>query len=103
MSVLIPESELPRELTAEQAVEAAYAEPLAEVAAQLVRGLPVLIECDKELTPFAYANLRGRLKPAGLQCLYLDGRPRAQDQQAGPGCGFVGSMLAQLRDAVRGA
>lgn len=103
-SILIPESDLPRELSAAQAVEAAYAGPLAEVASQLTRGLPVLIECDKELTPFAYANLRGRLRPAGLQCLYLDGRPRGDEPTAGPGCGgFVGSMLAQLRDAVRGA
>ncbi len=102
-SVLIPESDLPRELDAAQAVESAYAEPLAEVGSQLARGLPVLIECDKELTPYAYANLRGRLRPSGLQCLYLDGRPRGQEPAGGPACGFVGSMLIQLRDAVRGA
>ena len=104
-SILIPEPELPRELSAELAVEAAYAEPLAEVASRLARGLPVLVECDKELSPYAFANLRGRLKPAGLQCLYLDGRPRAApDPSAGASaCGFVANMLNQLRDAVRGA
>jgi cell division protease FtsH len=104
-SILIPEPELPRELSAEQAVEAAYAEPLAEAASRLVRGLPVLVECDKELTPYVFANVRNRLKPAGLQCLYLDGRPRgAPDPAAGPaGCSFVAGMLQQLRDAVRGA
>ena len=32
MSILIPETDLPQELTAEQAVEAAYAAELAEVA-----------------------------------------------------------------------
>jgi cell division protease FtsH len=105
MSVLMPESELPKELTAEQAVEAAYSEPLAEVASRLVRGLPVLIECEKELAPFVYLNVRNRLKPQGLQCLYLDGRPRAQDAaNANPmAAGFVASLLGQLRDAVRGA
>lgn len=103
--IQIAESELPRELSVAEAVEIAYAGPLAEVASRLVRGLPVLIECDKELTPFAFAAIRGRLKPRGLQCLYLDGRPKPGDQ-ADPmaaSTGFVGGMLAQLRDAVRGA
>src|SRR5262249_9707209 len=48
------------------------------------------------------ANLRNRLKKAGIQCLYLDGRPRQQTPDA-LACGFMGTMLAQLRDAVRGA
>ena len=104
-STLIPEPDLPRELSPELAVEAAYAGPLAEVASRLARGLPVLVECDKELSPYAFANLRGRLKPLGIQCLYLDGRPRATpDPAAGAmACGFVGNMLNQLRDAVRGS
>jgi cell division protease FtsH len=65
----------------------------------------VLVECDKELSPYAFANLRGRLKPAGLQCLYLDGRPRGEPDPAAGALagGFVGNMLNQLRDAVRGA
>ena len=102
MSILIPESDLPQELTAEQAVEAAYAGELADAASRLQRGLPVLIECDKDLAPFLYGNLRNRLKQVGLQCLYLDGRPRQQTPEA-MACGFLGTMLAQLRDAVRGA
>ena len=40
MSILIAEKELPQELTAEAAVEAAYAAELAEVASKLQRGLP---------------------------------------------------------------
>lgn len=106
MSTVVAEGQLPRDLSAEQAVEAAYAETLAEVASKLLRGLPVLVECDKELSPYLYANIRARLRPAGVQCLYLDGRPRAQDAPQAPGMaplGFVGSMLAQLREAVRGA
>ena len=54
MSVLIKESDLPQELTAEAAVEAAYAAELAEVASKLQRGLPTLIECDKDLAPFLF-------------------------------------------------
>src|SRR4051812_40074609 len=102
MSTLTAESQLPKDLTPDLAVEAAYAEALAEVASKLLRGLPVLVEADKELAPYLYANLRARLKPAGVQCLYLDGRPRTPDQAA-LCAGFVGGMLAQLRDAVRGA
>lgn len=100
--MLIPERELPTDLTPEQAVEAAYASELAEISAKLARNLPVLVECDKELAPFLYVNLRGRLKDAGLRCVYLDGRQR--DDQAGPvAAGLMGTMIAQLRDAVRGA
>src|SRR5947209_2490866 len=102
MSILILEKELPRDLSAEQAVEAAYAPELAEAASKLQRGLPVLIECDKDLAPYLFANVRTRLKPAGLKCLYLDGRPR-QEEQGGMPCGLMGTMINQLRDAVRGA
>jgi cell division protease FtsH len=88
------------QLTAEQAVEVAYAAELAEVAGRLQRGLPVLLECDKDLAPFVYLNLRPRLRQAGLQCMYLDGRPRQDEAMP---TGFVGTMLNQLREAVRGA
>ena len=62
MSVLIKENDLPQELTAEAAVEAAYAAELAEIASKLQRGLPTLIECDKDLAPFLYLNVRNRLQ-----------------------------------------
>src|SRR5213082_1518304 len=105
MSVIIPESELPQELTIEQAVEQAYAAELAEVASKLQRGLPSLVECDKDLAPFLFLNVRNRLRAHGLRCVYLDGRPR-EDQQQQPGMmpmGLIGTMIAQLREAVRGA
>lgn len=100
MSVFIPESDLPQQLSLEQGVEAAYAGPLAEIASDLVRGLPVLVECDKDLAPFLFMNLRNRLKQSDLKCLYLDGRPREGQETA---CGLVATMIGQLRDAVRGA
>jgi cell division protease FtsH len=102
MSIFISERELPEQLTVEQAVESAYASELAEIVCDLTRALPVLVECDKELAPYIFAALRGRLRQASLRCLYLDGRPR-EGQQADPMAGFVGTMLAQLREAVRGA
>jgi cell division protease FtsH len=103
MSVIIPESELPQELTPEQAVEAAYSAEVAEVASRLVRNLPCLIECDKELSPWIYLNLRNRLRTHNLRCLYLDGRPRADEQPGPMPMGMMGTMIAQLREAVRGA
>src|SRR3954449_3095055 len=103
MSVLIKEAELPQDLDANQAVEAAYAAELAEVASKVQRGLPALIECDKDLAPFLYVNLRNRLRAVNLRCLYLDGRPRQEEQGGAMPMGLIGTMIAQLRDAVRGA
>lgn len=103
MSVVIAEKDLPAELTPDQAVEAAYAAELAAVAGKLARGLPCLVECDKELAPYLYKNLRDRLKQQKIQSAYLDGRPRG-DEPAGPvPVGLMGTMIAQLREAVRGA
>jgi cell division protease FtsH len=105
MSVIIPENDLPQELTNEAAVEAAYATELAEAASKLQRGLPTLVECDKELAPYLYLNVRNRLRAVQppLRCLYLDGRPRQEEQQGAMPMGMIGTMIAQLREAVRGA
>src|SRR6266849_7628931 len=102
MSILIKEADLPQELTPEAAVEAAYASEMAEVASKVQRGLPALIECDKDLGPFLYLNLRNRLRAVNLRCLYLDGRPRQEDQAGPIPMGMMGTMIAQLREAVRG-
>jgi cell division protease FtsH len=104
MSIAITEKDLPASLTPEQAVEQAYSQELADIASKLVRGLPVLVECDKELAPYLFMNVRGRLRETKLQCIYLDGRQREQQQGAGGmPMGLIGTMIAQLRDAVRGA
>jgi cell division protease FtsH len=102
MPVIIPESELPLDLTRQQAVEIAYSEVLADTTTNLLRGLPVLIECDKDLAPFFYGNVRDRLKQRDIRCLYLNGNV-PPEQQAGMLGGLMGAMLAQFRDAVRGA
>ncbi len=103
MSVLIKEADLPQDLTVEEAVEAAYSAEMAEVASKLTRGLPTLIECDKDLGPYLYVNIRNRLRAANLRCLYLDGRPRQEEQQGAMPMGMIGTMISQLREAVRGA
>lgn len=103
MSTILAEKDLPTELTPEGAVEAAYARELAEVASKLNRGLPTLLECDKDLAPFVFINLRARLKEAGMVCKYLDGRPREKEAQGPVPVGLMGTMINQLRDAVRGS
>jgi cell division protease FtsH len=104
MSVLIQESELPQELDAGAAVEAAYAAEMAEVASKLNRGLPALVECDKDLAPYLFQNVRNRLRAHNLRCLYLDGRPRGDEPQGGMmPQGMMGTMISQLREAVRGS
>jgi cell division protease FtsH len=103
MSTILPEKDLPAELTPEQSVEAAYSREIAEVASKLNRGLPSLIECDKDLAPFVFLNLRTRLREFNMRCRYLDGRPRENEQQGPVPVGLMGTMINQLRDAVRGA
>src|SRR5215208_6422854 len=103
MSAILAEKDLPVELTPEQAVESAYARELAEVASKLNRGLPTLLECDKDLAPFVFLNLRTRLREFNMRCRYLDGRPRENEQQGPVPVGLMGTMINQLRDAVRGA
>ena len=100
MSRIIPEHQLPQELGAGATVEAAYPDELSRAAAALVRGLPVLIECDKGLVGYFYAALRGRLRRQQIRCNYIDGRVTPQPGQMP--MGLVPTMIGQLRDAVRG-
>ncbi|NVB40365.1 AAA family ATPase [Pseudenhygromyxa sp. WMMC2535] len=100
MTRLVPEAQLPDELSPMAAVEAAYPDALSRASAALVRGLPVLIECDKGLASYFYACLRGRLRRQQIRCNYIDGRGQPQPGQMP--MGLVQTMLVQLRDAVRG-
>jgi cell division protease FtsH len=107
MTLLVPESSLPLDLSPAQAMDIAYGATLTTIASDLQRGLPVLVECDKDAAPFVFINLRNRLKQSNVRCELLDGRPREEPQGQGAvgamQAGFVGTMLMQLREAVRGA
>jgi cell division protease FtsH len=108
MSVIIPERDLPVELSTEQAIDAAYAAELSEVAARLQRNLPVLIECEKDLAPYLYQHLRQRIgktrqRPDGLTFRLCNGVPRPDDPPSPMAVGLIGTMINQIRDAVRGA
>jgi cell division protease FtsH len=100
---VVAETELPAELSAFGAVDAAYPLELARCAGALRRRLPVLIECEKELAPYVYRSLRDRLKAEGTRCLYLDGRGANDLPPPPPGAGLVAAMIHQIREIVRGA
>lgn len=98
----VPEAELPLEIGPGAAVEAAYSAELVRVEEALLARLPTLVECDKELVPYFYAALRNRLKKRELRCAYLDGRPSPDAPPEAMPAGVIGTMISQLRDAVRG-
>lgn len=103
MSVRIAEDKLPVELSAFAAVEAAYPAEIARTVDSLRRGLSVLVEAEKELSPYLYKCVRDRLKVEGRTFLYLDGRPIPEMPPLQPGTGLVGAIVFYLREAVRGS
>ncbi len=103
MSLKIPEEQLPVEVTPFAAVEGAYPTEISRITDSLRRGLPVLVEAEKELTPYLYKAVRDRLKKEGRTFLYLDGRPIGEMPQLPPGLGLVATIVFYLREAVRGA
>jgi cell division protease FtsH len=102
VSLLVPEDQLPLELTPFAAVEAAYPVELARMTDSLRAGLPTLVEAEKELTPYVYKSIRDRLKKEGKSFLYLDGRPIPELPALQPGMGLVATIVFYLREAVRG-
>ncbi len=99
----VPIAELPTKLSLQHAVEAAYPVELERSYEALLRGLPVLVECDKELSPFFYRAVRQRLRQREFRCDYIDGRPRAGEiDPVQEGRSMVDAVLRQLREAVRG-
>ncbi len=103
MALEIPIDALPRSLTADDAVEAAYGTELDEVRDKLIQGLSVLVECDKQLTLYLYRALRSRFRAAGerdrrrLQ-LISGHATSAEDPQNM--MTLMQRLLAQLQEAV---
>ncbi len=102
MTRIVPEADLPLEISLGNTTEAAYPQELTRVEEALLQRLPVMVECDKELVPYFYASLRNRLKKRNLLCAYLDGRPAPDAPPSPVAAGVIATMIGQLRDAVRG-
>ncbi|MFO0550768.1 MAG: AAA family ATPase [Polyangiaceae bacterium] len=98
----VPEEELPLELETAEAVVAAYPAEIGEVTRSLSRGLPVLVECEKELVPYFFRAVRDVLRKEGRRAIYLDGRPRP-DVPDEATASITRLLLEHLREAVRGA
>jgi cell division protease FtsH len=98
---VLPITQLPNAVRAEEAVEAACASDITFVEERLRRGTSVLVECEKELSLFLYLAVRARLRRQkdGPKLVVIDGRPRPDDP---PGSN-LGRMIQQLTDAIRGS
>ena len=104
MSVVIPENDLPAELTPDQAVEAAYTAELAAIAGKLARGLPCWSSATRNSRPFLYQQPPRPAASSRSCSASTSTAGRARTQPAGPmPVGLIGTMIAQLREAVRGA
>ncbi|QJW96114.1 hypothetical protein [Frigoriglobus tundricola] len=71
---------------------------LADLTTDIRRGVSCLVVCDKGWTLPVYANVRERLKAAGVKCGYLDGRPTEDTPND---AGIMVATIAQVRWAVR--
>ena len=83
MPIHFPIKDLPEEMTHEDAVNAVYGDDIRWAEDKLRQGLSVLFECDKQLLPYIYAELRARLREERdgrrLQCRFVSGRPRRRE------------------------
>src|SRR5581483_7717918 len=90
MPVEFPIQDLPEALLLEDAVEAVYGDDVRWAEDKLRQNISVLFECDKQLVPYIYAQMRSRLREeragARMQCRFVSGRPRrAQPAEEGEG------------------
>lgn len=103
MGQLVDIDSLPVELTADDAVEAAYRSELVQIQEKLSQGISVLIECDKQLTVHLYRALRLRFKnlPGGASLRLLSGHPQSSgggDLQVNQT--LMQRLLSQLQQAI---
>ncbi len=100
----IPITSLPTDLRVEDAVETACAADVDFIVQRLLRGMSVMVECDKELSLYLYLALRARLRRDrdAPRILIIDGRPHPDDAEDGPRTN-LGRMMAQLDRAIRGS
>jgi len=99
---LIPISELPTELSLEDAIEAAYRDDLDVIQTKLSQGISILIECDKQLSIHLYMALRARLRNAQseLRLRLISGHVQNSTDPAAANQTLMQRILRQLQEAV---
>src|SRR5262245_34834495 len=101
MSQIVRPEDLPEQVPAAELAALDYPSPIADVCAALLRRLPCLVDCPKEVVPFLAHAIRSRLKSHNLRCITLDGRSQAPDRSL-VSTGLLGTMRQALVEAVRG-
>ena len=68
-------SSLATDITPEETIELVYREELDWIEDKVIKGLSVLVECDKQLTTYLYRALRKRIKQSSSskRCLLISG------------------------------
>jgi cell division protease FtsH len=101
-------SELPEELTPEDAVDAVYGDDIRWAEDKLRQGLSVLFECDKQLVSYVYSAIRSRLREERdgerMTCRFVSGRPRRQrpseEEGAAQGAGGAPSVREEMQGGL---
>ncbi|MBH25655.1 MAG: ATP-binding protein [Myxococcales bacterium] len=99
---LISISELPIELTPDEAVEETYREDLDWIEEKLRLGLSVLVECDKQLTLYLYRAVRNRLRRGTppQRCVLISGHSALENSGPGMNPSLMQGILSELRQQV---
>ncbi|RME85743.1 MAG: AAA family ATPase [Planctomycetota bacterium] len=89
----IPISEMPTQISMEEAVEVVYAEDIQWILRKLKFGLSTLIECDKQLAPYLFLAIRKGLGNS-LPCHLITGYHSEEG-------GLLGGILQELAQIVK--
>jgi len=102
---MIELDKLPTQLDERQALDVAYSRDLYWIMKKLETGVSVLVECEKQVIPYFYMNLRQRLRESEIRMEYLDGRMEPQDGSSDESTesseGVLRTMLKQVKYWVR--
>lgn len=117
MPIDFPISQLPTDISLEDAVEAVYGDDLNWLADKLRRGVSCLVECDKQIVTYLYSALRNRLRDTTggarpMRCRFVSGQPgrgeapqqgQAPPQQQGMMASLMQLMVREITEMVRSA
>lgn len=89
-------SDLPRNISAFDAVEQCYQTELRSAFERLQNNVSIIIRCEKQIIPYLSSILKRRLSTTGKTTCIIDGRPRSEEDRGSR----VNIMMAELRNLV---